>query len=69
MKCNNCGYEHGRVPEKLDVVEGVHGEFLIDERGELIPAYICICFARDKFECGCGAWDRDIDHGQDALDG
>ena len=32
------------------------GKFLIDERGELIPAHICICFARDKFECGCGAW-------------
>ena len=27
MKCNNCGYEDGWVPEKLDVVEGEHGEF------------------------------------------
>ena len=44
------------------------GKFLTDERGELIPAHICICFARDKFECGCGAWDRDIDHDEDALD-
>ena len=32
------------------------GKFLTDERGELIPADICICFARNKFECGCGAW-------------
>ena len=27
MKCNNCGYEHGWVPEQLDVVEGEHGDF------------------------------------------
>ena len=27
MKCNSCGYENGWVPEKLDVVEGEHGEF------------------------------------------
>ena len=27
MKCNNCGYEDGWVPEKLDMVEGEHGEF------------------------------------------
>ena len=44
------------------------GKFLIDERGELIPAHTCICFARDRFECGCGAWDYDIDYDQDALD-
>ena len=31
-------------------------KFLTNERGELIPAHICICFARNKFECGCGAW-------------
>ena len=29
MKCTNCGYEDGWVPEKLDVVEGEHGEFYI----------------------------------------
>lgn len=34
MKCTNCGYENGWVPE--------------------------------KFECGCGAWDCDIDYDQDA---
>lgn len=44
------------------------GKFLTGERGELIPAHICICFARDRFECGCGAWDRDIDYDQDALE-
>lgn len=45
------------------------GKFLTDERGELIPAHICICFARDRFECGCGAWDCDIDYDQDVFDG
>lgn len=33
------------------------GKLLLDERGDPIPSYQCICLARDSFECCCGGWD------------
>lgn len=36
------------------------GEPLREDDGSLIPAHICLCFAHDEYECGCGAWDRPI---------
>lgn len=33
------------------------GEIVLDRDGEPIPSYICICAAREPFECCCGAWD------------
>lgn len=36
------------------------GEILLDEDGDPIPSYICICFAHSDNECGCGAWSRPL---------
>lgn len=33
------------------------GQPLLDERGQMIEAYLCLCFAHSASECGCGAWD------------
>jgi len=33
------------------------GKPLLDERGQMIEAYLCLCFARSETECSCGAWD------------
>lgn len=36
------------------------GDWILDERGEKIPAHICLCFARAPGECccGCTSWDN-----------
>jgi hypothetical protein len=36
------------------------GNFILDEYGYPIPAYICICAAHSTFECCCGAWEKEI---------
>ena len=36
------------------------GELLREENGDPIPAHFCLCFALDKYECACGAWDMPI---------
>lgn len=36
------------------------GNILLDEDGDSIPSYVCICFAHSAIECSCGAWDRPI---------
>ena len=34
-------------------------EFILDEDGDMIPAYVCLCYAREPSECccGCTSWD------------
>lgn len=36
------------------------GELILDEYGEPIESYICLCFAKSEFECMCGAWNVPI---------
>lgn len=36
------------------------GELILDENGDAIPAFICLCAAHSSSECCCGAWDREI---------
>jgi len=51
--------------EMNDLFGEVNGEWyhfrdgnpLLDERGQMIEAYLCLCFARSETECSCGAWD------------
>lgn len=30
---------------------------LLDENGDPIPKYVCLCCAHSSYECVCGAWD------------
>jgi hypothetical protein len=32
------------------------GEYLVDENGDRIPAYVCMCFATNRYDCICGGW-------------
>lgn len=34
-----------------------YDKYILDEYGEKIPNYICICAAYSDVECVCGAWD------------
>ena len=34
------------------------GNPLVDEDGDFIESYICLCAAHSSSECCCGAWDR-----------
>jgi hypothetical protein len=34
--------------------------YILDENGDLINSYICICYAKSPSECVCGAWNVDI---------
>ena len=36
------------------------GSLILDEQGNPIPLTICLCAAREPYECVCGAWD-DVD--------
>ena len=33
------------------------GQPLLDESGQMIECYICLCAAYAPEECSCGAWD------------
>ena len=37
-----------------------NGKLLLDEDGDAIPSYVCICFAHSDNECVCGAWSRPL---------
>jgi hypothetical protein len=58
-------------PVKKRVMQQYHtdyeGNLLVDENGDNIPSYICICFAHESSECACGGWDTDTQHWQELF--
>lgn len=43
----------------------VDGVPRIDERGYRIPAYVCLCYAREASACVCGGWEFPIPDASD----
>ena len=43
-----------------EMYHSVDGVPRLDERGDKVPAYICLCHARDANECSCGGWDNPL---------
>lgn len=43
-----------------EMYHSVDGIPRLDERGDKVPAYICLCHASDANECSCGGWDHPL---------
>lgn len=37
-------------------------DWLYDEYGNMIEATVCLCAARNEYECCCGAWDIPLEN-------
>lgn len=43
-----------------EMYHSVDGVPSLDERGDKVPAYICLCHATEASECSCGGWDHPL---------